>query len=463
MNLNQQIVLVFAVLLSMPAAALAAAPTDKCLLDWVETGGPPDEQAAGATGSASESVPASTQTCGRGTSFLNTYRQGVNSVSVSAGGRTFRFLPLALYHKPDATHCDRIKIRNACYEIVQSPGNVSIRLFDRDTRSKGSAEFAILRDGHVSTFPDGRASGVHREFALVRSEYTTSAGNRIVIPDRITERIEAFKAKAQSCAGAAARSRRCLSGLEAAAENIALERLRAERFANLSTEDVRRDRAEMARLIGAMGEDYKVIHEMMLRNELGPAKSPYGLADAGVENSGLSFGVRQLDIGRDNEDAERIFTENLAEFAAAPDWSRLAAHRRFVYSPSFRAPVRKYTVVQLALLHEAVPTLDKMMRTDRARRRYDAHHRKFLTQKARYYAALRKKCLFKEGPYLALAAVDRLNQLAKFHDRVLQKVSGHCRQRSPVQQAEADVAGSFGRYRYRSDNIRNIVREWRIP
>lgn len=441
-------------------AAMAAAParTDRCLLNWVESDPLPEEQGEAAGGAPLVAAAPSAQACGRGTSFYNTYSDVRNSVTVSAGARTFQFMPVALYHKPSASHCDRIKIRNACYEILQPPGetpgrNLSIRLFDRDTRSKGSAVFTILRDGRLVTSSDGRPTEIHREFALIRNGNTRSS---------IDARIKAFKAKAQSCGGDRAKSTRCLEGLEAAAEDLALERIRTERLPGLSDDQVRDDRAEMSRIVGSLGDDYKIVYEMMLRNELGPKKSPYELSDAGIENSGLTFGVRQLDIGSTNKDAKRIFSRNLAEFAAAPDWASRERQRQFIYDPSFRVSVRKYTVVQLAMLHESVPILHKAMRTPAAKERYNAHHREFLIGETHRYAALRKECLFKDSPYLALAAVDRLNQLEEFYDTVRNKVAERCRKGSLVHEAEADVERSFSRYRYRSENIRDIVREQRL-
>jgi hypothetical protein len=453
----QQVMFV-AALAAVSPNALSAASTDKCLLDWVETEALPEEQSAAAGGAPVAAAAPSAQACGYSTSFYNTYNHARNSLTIQAGGRTFRFMPLALYHKPSASHCDRIKIRNACYEILEPPDgpagrNLSIRLFDKDIRSKGSAIFTILSDGRLVTTSDGRATEIHREFALIRNGNARSS---------IGERIQAFKDKAQSCHGGGGESKRCLSGLEAAAENLALERIRTERLPGLSEEKVRDDRAEMGRAVGGLGNESMAIHDMMLRNELGPKKSPYELSDAGSANSGLTFGVRQLDIGSDNEDAESIFSRNLAEFAAAPAWARYGAHKRFIYGQSFRTPVRKYTVEQLAMLHQAVPILDNSMRTPAAKRRYNAHHRVFLDEEVRRYVSLRRQCLFKDSPYLALAAVDRHNQLKEFYDTVIRKVSAHCRKRSTVADAEADVARSFTRYDYRSKNIWDIVREYAL-
>jgi hypothetical protein len=437
-------------------ARAAPAPTDKCLLDWVESELPSEVRPA--AGNSAPSASTTSQVCGYGTSFLNTYRHGKNSFAVSAAGQTFRFMPLALYNKLDSSYCDRIKIRNACYEIRSSEGNLSIRLYDKDLPDKGFADFAIMRDGHLVIRSDGRLSQIHREFALIRSEYTTTEGGRsIVIPSRIDDRIVAFRNKAKSCGGGA--PKKCLSGLEATAENMALERLRSERFPRLPDPDVRRDLDEMDRFIGSVGQDRKIIHEMMLRNELGKGQSPYALSDASIENSGLSFGVRQLDIAGGDEAAERIFASNLADFETASDWNGLTPHKRFVYGPSFRVPIRKYTVAQLTMLHQAVPALQKAMRTEIARRRYNAHHSSFLTAERRRYAALRKQCLFKDSAYLTLAAIDRRNQNRKFYNTVMSEVAKRCRDGASTRDAEAAVAAMFGRYKYRSDSIEELVRD----
>jgi hypothetical protein len=414
---------------------------DKCLLNWANSGYPRDEQPSAAV----SIVPApsgSTQLCGRSSSvILRSYANPQNQVVVTAGGKTFRFVPLALYDKFPGEYCDNIKIRNACYKLE---GDDTVRLYDKDTASKGFAVFTVRPDGRALV--DGRESGISREFALIKADATNING--------IGDRINAFRSKARSC-GAQGQAQKCLDGLLAAAEDAVLSRVRQQRFPKLNKDDkeVQDDRQQIQELAATLPDDAKLIHKMMMLNELGP-DSPYELSDAGIAKSGLSFGVRQLDIAN-NSDAKTIFNRNIADFATAPEWADLPAHKRFVYGSSIAVPVRKYTVPQLALLHEVIPTLDRAMRKERAKGRYNAHHREYLDQAVQKYAKLRKECLYKDSRYLALAQIDRDNQNPTDFGQPLRAFMAQaCREGKSVVQVERDVSRMYGSY---IDRWKNIV------
>lgn len=422
-------------------ASAAKARTDKCLLNWTPRAGE-DEPVASA---GADSLAASKRVCGHGTSFLHTYGSARNLIPVPTGGKTLYLMPLALYPKDlDDDYCDNIKIRNACYRW--SADRRSLTLSDPAVPADGEATFTVAENG---------VTGLYQKFALIQID-----------PKRITERVEAFQKSTKSCQ-ANPRSRKCRSGVEAAAENFALERLRQQRFPSIG--DWPGERKDLESALGPLSPTPSIIHQMMMANELGPNKSPYALTDAGVEYSGVSYGVRQLDIGGGAENkpepgAREIFLRNLGDFARRPEWRRLSTrHRQFVTAPTFQQPVRKFTPLQLLMLHQAAPILNDAMRTPAAKQRYNAHHKKFLADETRHYAELRQRCLFKDSRYLTLAAIDRRNQNKKiFYPRILQKVSEDCRKSVPVSAAECDVHALFTIYQYRSDAIRDLLGEPRL-
>lgn len=428
-------------------AAVMPAHAD-CLLNWDKENLKLEQQA----GTLMRDDEAYTResagaTCGYGSSFLNTYSNPKSHLSLPIGPNTHRLIPLALYDKDQPHKCNRIKVRSACFQVIsRSNESATVRLFDKDAPGKGAATFVVSQDGTIK--------GMHREYALIHRDFNTRDGKTIVLPTRMRDRIAKFKEQARSCTRGE-KSKLCRSSLEAVAENAALERLRAERFVRtLDEREIGADWTAFHRSMGALRGVENIIQNIMVKNEVG-STSPYEVSDATIGGSGLSFGVRQLDIGA-NKDAKAIFTRNLADFSEAPDWRTRARQKRFLYGRSFQRPIRKYTVAQLLMLHESVPTLNKAMRSTNAQRRYNEHHKQFLAREARHYASLRQRCLFKDSPFLALAAIDRRNQTGS-DAAIVAKVERHCNDGTPVAQVEEEVLNEFGSFRKRAANIRDLI------
>ena len=427
-----------------------SAAANECLLNWDKENLRLEAVSGPVSGNDDDrySVEDSGAICGKDTSFLDTYKLASNTISIAIGGQTHRFMPLAFYDKNRPHKCNQIKVRNACYRLTRNGNQTEIVLFDQDVQSKGTATFSI-DDG-------GRISGTHPEFALIRAEF--GVRNAVRIPARIRDRVNAFEKNAKSCA-AHKRSETCLSNKEAVAEATALERLRDERFWHIASRDVSGDWNQFNSKFGALTGMPRVIQMMMQANEIGP-RSPYELSDATAGASALSFGVRQLDIGG-NTVARQIFSANLKDFATNDAWSTRSEHKAFVYQQAFQAPILKYRVRQLYLMHDAMPVLQDLMRSATAKERLDGHHRDFLAEEARRYAQLRQRCMFKDSPFLALVAIDRHNQRPKDYEPILDTVAAACN-RKTLATVEDDVAAFYGRYRSRADKIRNLIRDERL-
>jgi hypothetical protein len=386
--------------------------------------------------------------CGKKTSFLDTYKLDNNVISVPVGGATYKFLALALYDKTSAPRCNRIKVRSACFDPpAMHDGKMQIELYDRDTPSKQRVRFTLDRDGNpLERYP---------EYALVRAQFGVGR-KRVFIPTRIRNGVSAFQEAARSCAGNPD-SKLCLSNKEAVAEGVALERLRADRFIQIAEPAANQDKDKFkARFAGVAGMQ-AVIQDMMVRTELGRL-SPYELSDATKGGSALSFGVRQLDIGG-NDTAKEIFSDNLDDFAKNAAWNGRKEHKTFIYGASFQNPIRNYRVRQLFLMHDAMPTLQDLMRTPAAEVRLDDHHRDFLRKEAARYQQLRSRKCFQQSPLLALMAIDRRNQVPADYQKILDTVADRCRQETPVPAIEDEVAGMYGDYTSRPKKIRELIRD----
>ncbi|UVF18834.1 hypothetical protein HPT29_020490 [Microvirga terrae] len=389
------------------------------------------------------------QSCGRKTSFLETYATSYSKISLDFNGERLVYMPLALYDKDKATKCNKIKVRSACFAITYEPdGSIGITLYDKDTPSKGRATFEVK--------PDGSIVGMHREYALIRERYPTRKGS-VVIPTRIRDRLATFKARARSCL-AQSRASLCALSLEAVAENTALERLRYERYPRtLTTNSVKADWVEFHEAFARLNGMPRVIDRIMRENEVG-STSPYEVSDATIDASALSFGVRQLDIGS-NDEAKRIFTKNLAEYKRSSEWDNIVEVKDFVYQVKFQQPIRRYSVSELLLLHRAVPVLNNAFRLAAAKQRYNDHHERYLSDETAEYSRLRARCPFDQSAYLALVAIDRRNQAPRSYREILSKASEFCQKGLPIQQIEIEITKSYGKYVYRANNIRKIVRE----
>jgi hypothetical protein len=384
--------------------------------------------------------------CGKKTSFLDTYGLNRNVVSVTIGGTTHKFLPLALYDKTSASNCNRIKVRSACFN-KPSDRNV-VELYDQDTPSKGKVTFTF----------DGNGDPVEKygEYALIRADFVYKR-KKLQTSTRIHESVKGFQDKSsgrtQSCADPT--SRLCLSNKEAVAENVALERLRVDRFLHIASNLVTVDRERFNRKFNGLAGMEAIIKEMLLSTELGTV-SPYELSDATKGASALSFGARQLDIGG-NDFAKEIFSANLGEFASNGYWAGRAEHRAFIYARQFQAPIQAHRVRQLYLMHDAMPALQDMMRTPSALDRLDDHHSTFLRQEAQHYAELRQRPCFRESPFLALVAIDRSNQRPKDLKAIKAKVAEMCSRGAPLIEIERTITQFYGDYTYRAVNIRKLI------
>lgn len=383
--------------------------------------------------------------CGKKTSFLDTYGLKDNVVSVSIGGRTHRFLALALYDKTRAPKCNQIKVRNACFDPpAVKDGKTVVELYDQDTSSKGRVTFTF----------DARGNPVEKyaEYALIRADFPYK-GKQLQMATRIHESVVGFQASAKSCANP--RTKLCMTNKEAVAENAALERLRVDRFLHIASSQVNDDRTRFKGKFDGLSGMQAIIKEMLLSTELGTV-SPYELSDATKGGSALSFGARQLDIGG-NTDAKAIFTANLKDYAQNPQWAERSEHKAFIYAPRFQAPIQGYRVRQLYLMHDAMPALQQMMREKTALDRLDAHHVTFLKDEAARYAALRKRACFKDSPFLALVAVDRNNQRPADYTTIVNTVAVMCRRGDSLETIETEVTKIYGIYTYRARNIRKLI------
>lgn len=388
--------------------------------------------------------------CGKKTSFLDTYGLKDNVVSVSIGGRTHKFLALALYDKNRAPKCNQIKVRNACFDPpTVKDGKTVVELYDQDTSSKGRVTFTFDAQGN----PVEKST----EYALIRADFPYK-GKRLQMAARIHESVKGFEASAKSCANPRTKKAKelCLSNKEAVAENVALERLRVDRFLHIASNLVNDDRTRFKGKFDGLSGMQAIIKEMLLSTELGSV-SPYELSDATKGASALSFGARQLDIGG-NTHAKAIFTANLKDYAQNPQWAERSEHKAFIYAPRFQTPIQGYRVRQLYLMHDAMPALQQMMREKSALDRLDDHHVTFLNEEAARYANLRTRACFKDSPFLALVAIDRNNQRPADYTTIVNTVAVMCRRGDSLETIEAEVTKIYGAYTYRARNIRKLIK-----
>ena len=154
----------------------------------------------------------------------------------------------------------------------------------------------------------------------------------------------------------------------------------------------------------------------------------------------------------------KIFGANIRAYSASPDWQSFAEQKKFVYGPHFMAPIRKYTVPQLLLMHQAISLLDVAMRAPQATARYDADYKKYLRDEQDRYANLRKRCPFKESAFLALVAVDRFNQSPELYEKIIEHARVRCAEKAPIGDIEKEIEQFYGRYIKRAENIREMIK-----
>ncbi len=383
--------------------------------------------------------------CGKQMSFLDTYNQKNNIVRVEIAGTVHQLMPLALYRKNKNFKCNRIKVRSACFIIKKrANGTVAITLSDKDTESKGEAEFIVEESGRIE--------GTYPEYALIKASQKNRNGKIILAVAQITSQVEEFRKTMRTCSGGA-NDTNCKSALDAVAENWVLERLRYERFPHrLSQSEISDDWKHFRETQGYLNPIQRAIDEIMRRNEAGKT-SPYELSDATKGNSGLSFGVRQLDIGV-NDTGKRIFRANLAPYEVS--WRSVKTQSKdFVFGDRIIKPIRGFSPDELFFTHLEVPQMTPAMRSDEAKARYDAEHKRFLAEEAAKYSKLRQKCGFKKSPILALFAIDRANQTGNTK-AIEQIVKQGCDAGRSITDIEAAAIASFGGYSYRAKNIVEI-------
>ncbi len=129
--------------------------------------------------------------------------------------------------------------------------------------------------------------------------------------------------------------------------------------------------------------DKRALMHIIMANEISDS-SPSQVLDAVIQNSGLSWGAHQIDIGANDGPEVAMFWDTLRAWRRAPGTGNYPLLRRAdTYIACLSQPIRNYFTDHIAILYGGAPDMNKAFRSALAANRYEAHFRKWLGEETR--------------------------------------------------------------------------------
>ncbi|MEA2895474.1 MAG: hypothetical protein QOJ84_1089 [Bradyrhizobium sp.] len=378
--------------------AADAASNDKCSLvsevtfDLVTDKTSTDKLDPVAIGSFDFNFTPAASDCGKSSSLLDTYKTG--RVSVKSKGRQFNFVPVFISDKTKY-NCYAVKARTACYSnpVSDEDGGFSIKLKASKSSTAAFANIKVNKNGAV-IYPSSNT-----QFFLLHDQADAKS-----LASTFEDRLGAeFKCS---------REIDCDYQRTYFLEWLLLNKLRSARPpAPPAGAELDADRTYFFQNVGnSVTGVKKVIQTFIINNEIGTS-SPYALGDAVLADSGPSFGSHQIDIATNSSGDVAAFREILTAFYKTDANSQTIKMLNRVKSGVYEKPIREYRVATLGNLYSDWPMLDRALRSDVGKKRYNQVYVKYLQSVEATFQELKSENQFiAKYPWVGFYLIDIDNQ-----------------------------------------------------
>ena len=331
--------------------------------------------------------------CGKASDTLSENLNADAAVSIKLpDNKCARFIPLLLTNKDGKFACNAVKSRIACVDSSYDPttNRTTIKFSTRRTGTPETSTIVIgpedisAHQGRVDDFIS------HAQFALLPAKFLKDNKDIDVLA---TVNAAVQKDKDQCTAVPGQTRNKCLKRTITRSDSLMQETLRNYRNPkHVTTAANRKKEAEgLISFLKSKGIDKKLEQWVLLlsiaKNEVGlevknasvDAYDPiYEMSDAIADNSGLSFGAHQVDIGANSGDDVSMFWSILDRYKAQQSDAVLTEAKAM--ASCVQLPLRYMTVKALQLTYRAAPSMSKATGSQDGVDTYNASLEQFLSK-----------------------------------------------------------------------------------
>jgi hypothetical protein len=330
--------------------------------------------------------------CGKGSQTLSENLNADAVVSIKLpDNKCARFIPLLLTNKNGPFACNAVQSRVACVDSSYDPATnrTTIKF---STQRTGTPDFSTIVIGTEDVAAhQGRIDNLipHAQFAMLPATFVNDDQKNVDVLSTINAAVQ--KERSQCAAAPGQTADKCSKRTVTRSDALMQETLRRYRNPkHLTTAAGRKKEAEgLISFIKSKGIDKNLEQWTLLlsiaQNEVGlevknasiDAYDPiYEMSDAVLDNSGLSFGAHQIDIGANSGDDVQMFWRILDRYEAQhPDGLLEEAKAK---SSCVQLPLRYMTVKALQLTNRVAPSMSKATGSQNGVDTYNANFEKFL-------------------------------------------------------------------------------------
>jgi hypothetical protein len=315
--------------------------------------------------------------CGADATALATSVHGLLRVPLS-GGRCLHVLPLLLTDDVDGFTCNAVTARRACVRAIRRQGNTT-RVKLSTKIGLGGIESEIVVPDDIERHKPLMVQNTRGPlFALLPGQYTTLAQERDM-PGFL--RHVAEKARAACTLTSAECDGQITGHVNRQAQQMLRRvwnpKLLLTREARDAERNAMRDRIATG-IAEPQAADKRGLMHIIMANEISDS-SPSQVLDAVIQNSGVSWGAHQIDIGANDGPEVAMFWDTLRDWRRGPGTGNYPLLRRAdTFRTCLSQPIRNYFTDQLAVFYGGVADMNKGFRSAMARTRYETHFRSWL-------------------------------------------------------------------------------------
>lgn len=329
--------------------------------------------------------------CGLGSRTLSENLNDSAIVSIRLpDNKCARFIPLLLTNKNGAFACNAVQSRIACVDSNYDPATnrTTIKFSTRRTGTPDSSTIVIGPEDMAAH--GGRIDDLipHAQFAMLPATFVKDGRNVDVLA---TVKAAVQKERNQCTAVPGQTDAKCIKRTITRSDALMQETLRhfrnPKRF--VSGADRKKEAEELIAFLKSKGVDKNLEQWILLlsiaENEVGldvtksgaNAYDPiYEMSDAVADNSGLSFGAHQIDIGANSGDDVSMFWRIVDHYKTQhPDALLDEAKAK---SACVQLPLRYMTVKAFQLTYRVAPSMSKATGSTDGIGSYNANLEKFL-------------------------------------------------------------------------------------
>jgi hypothetical protein len=345
--------------------------------------------------------------CGADAAALDISAHGLLRIPLS-GGRCLHVLPLLLTDTTNGFTCNAVTARTACVRSIRRQGNTTRVKLSTKVGLGGTESEITVSDTIERHMPLMVQSAKGPLFALLPGQYTSLNQERDM-PGFL--RHVADKAQTACTLAPEACEKQVAEQVNRQAQQMWRRvwnpKLLMTREARDTERNAMRDRIA-AGIAEPQAAGKRALMHIIMANEISDS-SPSQVLDAVIQNSGLSWGAHQIDIGANDGPEVAMFWDTLRAWRRAPGTGNYPLLRRAdTYIACLSQPIRYYFTDQLAILYGAAPDMNKGFRSALARNRYEAHFRTWLGEEVGRLDRLMG--LFTKSAFARLYYLDVRNQ-----------------------------------------------------